>query len=460
MKMKLSSKPFILRISTEGNDMQSKHLTYILIIILMSVCAFAQSLTNGAVSHWTFNETAPTTVFSDSLNYEPLNGTPDSGASGEVGIVSNALNSSMVYNAVTTDNLDAKTAFESSDFTISLWYFGNGVPAGGTFIASNAGCPAGNPSDGLQWDSDGSGNPRVILGGSVDLSFSKSLLNASLWNSIILTRSNTSATIYVNGQPADTTGVTTYNPPNGAGCFMRVGAYNDGINLLDSKIDEVTFYDVGGFTQTQANGIFMNVTHGIPFPYIQAGGGDTQAPQVRIIQPLTNTVYHNTSIQVNFTVNATDNTGVQSVYMNLTTPTVTGIILNMTLLSQDIYNASFISNDVGEYFWTVTALDNSSNAGTASADYFVNNAVQLNPVGGCPNRDLPTTFMFIGMGLFIVCIWGFNKATPRGIPIVGVVCGIAIFFLGLAVISCDSDMGYLIMALGALIALGEAIFSG
>jgi len=246
--------------------MKNKLLFSIVFIILMSSFASADFL-NDVVVALKVNATSGNQLI-DSKGYADFVAIAgNSTGVGKSGLSNNSFNHTNLYSYKLNMSVDDKPLFKTENFSVVLNYFGNNLDNADFLVDTNWACPSGGASDGFQFDTTGTGEIRMVIGGTVQtFTGARAKLNASMWNNIVLTRSPSALEVYINGISISPKGAVGYNVPTGASCRITIGAYGRGDSALNERTDEVMWLNKT-LNSAEVLSIQRNMTQGIFYPY-------------------------------------------------------------------------------------------------------------------------------------------------------------------------------------------------
>jgi len=222
-------------------------LKFLLILILISTPAYAVSGTTcydltELVSLLHFNGTNGSTTFTDekTITWTAVGNAALTTTSPKFGSASLGVDGTGDY-ITAADN--ARWDIGTSNYTVEFWI---NFAADTSIYAFSHGA---GPNFGIQYNTTGNVWENYHNGASVVTSGVWSPV-VGTWYHIALTRSGSSVRFFIDGTQSGSTGTSAADITGGATVFS-IGAFNDGSNTLNGKIDEFSLID--GFARWTGN---------------------------------------------------------------------------------------------------------------------------------------------------------------------------------------------------------------
>ncbi len=310
--------------------------------ILTSTSSFAadtgSSLTNGLTSYWKFDESSGSSV-SDSVGN---NGGIWSGTLGSqwgTGILSNAGSFNGSNNHVNTANATSSTVTGTGDFSVSFWVYRNSNPAGVDVIGTRA-ISSGFGGWVLTFNSANNLLQAYVSSTGSNWNLVNQGFNAAInnltWTHVVLVRSGSTLSLYVNGVANGTTYNIGTNSINNPGYGLFFGSSGDGTRDFAGSIDEAGIWS-RALTQQEITDLYG------------AGSADTfNGPRNISTQNNTGRSCADGGDAVSYSTTATASAGVSAITLS-STPSAGCLSAGDEILIINMQGSSSDNSNVGTY---------------------------------------------------------------------------------------------------------------
>jgi len=333
----------------------NKNFMLLSILILMAILSInlVSAITWDNTGYYKMNEGSLTTV-ADIVNGVDgtLSGTWSTGIiEGSTNYTSSLSN----YMFIPSTNY---TNFENDSATISLWYYPNKAISATTLISKRQLASGSEPGFRILLDSSTS----IKYGFSKGVSLTVPEFTANNWYHIVLRRSGTNATIWING----TNYGSTTDADNSTNNNQTYIGGNSGTGFSDARIDEVGFWN-RSLTDVEIGELYNS---GMGLTYSSASNY-----AVSLISPVNDSLVASTSINFTTNYNITGANPESYVWKNVTYYIwySNGTLFNQTykaLSGNNTYNITLVNNfGLNNYKWNVKAYyGNTTYTGSSWAD--------------------------------------------------------------------------------------------